>query len=283
MKAISKMAMMQARSDEPESRRDRNGRYAPRGEMHTGPYDNMNFRQEGPRYETQRNMPDNNDVENRFRDRTGREHYNNGRYAPMRNEMEDATEYRYNSPSMGGYGENSPRQMEYRHGDARSDEVPPIRDARTGYRYEDGNRMIGFYGGPEYRNDYRMDAGYQSKDEMSSSKSGHRQSGHASSTVRPMDRKTAHEWVQKMKNADGSTGEHWTYEQTTQVMKQRNMDCDPAEFYAIINAMWSDYGKVAEKYGINTVDFWAEMAKAFLMDKDAMPDKAALYYECIVK
>ena len=98
-----------------------------------------------------------------------------------------------------------------------------------------------------------------------------------------MDRGTAEQWVRHMENADGSTGEHWTYDQTTQVMKQRNIDCEPAEFYAAMNMLWSDYGKVAEKFGVSNVEYWAELSKAFLMDKDAEDDKLALYYECIVR
>ena len=60
-------------------------------------------------------------------------------------------------------------------------------------------------------------------------------------------------WVQKMKNSDGSTGEHWSFDQTYQLMKQRNIDCEPAEFYAAMNMLWSDYGKVAEKFGADLI------------------------------
>ena len=80
-----------------------------------------------------------------------------------------------------------------------------------------------------------------------------------------------------------ASGEHWTYEQTAQVAKQRGVNCDPVEFYAIINAMWSDYSGVAKRFDVDNIDYWAEMAKAFLEDKDAKPGKTALYYECIVK
>ena len=98
----------------------------------------------------------------------------------------------------------------------------------------------------------------------------------------PLDMETAKEWVHHMTHADGTKGEHWTYDQTTQVMRQRNMECDPVEFYAVINAMWSDYCKVADKYGVNNVDFWADMARAWLMDPDAARNKPAMYYKDIV-
>jgi len=188
-------------------------------------------------------------VENRFRDRRGREHYNNGRFAPVRNA--------YDGGSMTGDYDVENR-------------MPPVYNPGE-YRNDDsGGRMIGFYGG------------MGGQDELSTYRNKH-QMGHAGSSPDPFDRKKAHEWVKKMKNADGSTGEHWTLEQASQVLKQKGFECDPAEFYATMNMLWSDYGTVAKRYGTDNVEFWAEMAKSFLMDKDAEDDKLALYYECIVK
>ena len=189
--------------------------------------------------------------EARFRDRRGREHYDNGRYAPR-----------------------SAYEPE--------DRIPPVFDGGTGYRMDGGTRMIGFSGGEEIRSRYPMDAAYRGSSEFEHH-GGQKIAGHASSSVEGLDRKTAHEWVKRMRHADGGSGEHWSYDQTSAMMRQRNVECDPVEFYAIMNVMWSDYGKVADKFGVNTIDFWAELTKAFLHDKDANPDKAALYYECIVK
>lgn len=92
-----------------------------------------------------------------------------------------------------------------------------------------------------------------------------------------MTRETAETWTRSMKNADGSTGEHWTYDQTEQVMQRHEIGCNPVEFYATMNLLWSDYGKVAEKFGVNTVDFWAALSKAFLADADAAPHKVEMY------
>lgn len=208
------------------------------------------------------------EIENRFRDRREREYHDPGRHAPMR--------AGYDGGSMGGYG--------------MTDRMPPVYDMEpegrydgTGYRYDGGgNRMIGFAGGHEMQSNYRMDATHRNRDEMEH-RTSTRKPGYSESSVQPMTREKAQHWIRKMKNADGSSGEHWTYDQTTQVMKQRNIDCEPVEFYAVMNMLWSDYGKVAEKFGVSNVDYWAELAKAFLMDMDAEPDKLALYYECIVK
>lgn len=99
--------------------------------------------------------------------------------------------------------------------------------------------------------------------------------------VPAMSRETAEKWTHGMKNADGSTGEHWTYEQTEQVRKRQGIHCDPAEFYATMNMLWSDYGKVAEKFGVNSVEFWAALSEAFLDDADAVPDKVEMYHRYV--
>lgn len=66
-------------------------------------------------------------------------------------------------------------------------------------------------------------------------------------------------------------------------MRQKGLNFDPIEFYAAINVMYSDYCKVAKKMNVNTVDFFASMAEAFLTDQDAVKDKLAAYYAHIVK
>ena len=90
-------------------------------------------------------------------------------------------------------------------------------------------------------------------------------------------------WTARMKNADGSTGPHWTMEQTTAVMVSKGYHYDPAVWYAAMNMVYSDYFSVAKKHGINTVEFYADMAEAFLDDKDAggPEEKISAYYHCI--
>ena len=95
---------------------------------------------------------------------------------------------------------------------------------------------------------------------------------------------TAEKWVRSMQNEDGSKGPHWSMEQVRHLMEQKNIDCDPWEFYAILNSIYSDYGKVLKKYGVgDRIDFYIDLAKAWLEDKDAVEDKASEYFRCIVK
>lgn len=91
----------------------------------------------------------------------------------------------------------------------------------------------------------------------------------------------AESWVSRMKNSDGTVGAHWTFEQTQDVAKQRNINCDPNDFWAAMNMMYSDYCQVAKRQSVDTPGFYADMAKAFLEDADAADGKAYLYWDCI--
>lgn len=102
--------------------------------------------------------------------------------------------------------------------------------------------------------------------------------------VMPFSQMTAEKWARSMENADGTNGAHWSMEQVKQVMAQKGVNCDPWEFYAAINAMYSDYSKVLKKHGVgDKLDVYVDLAKAFIDDKDAYPDKMARYFQYIVK
>ena len=139
---------------------------------------------------------------------------------------------------------------------------------------------------PEFAREYRTDAGHRGMDEMAYRHGGERMGGHGSgSGGRPFDREMAQEWVQRMKNADGTTGPHWTMEKTEEARAQRGINCDALEFWVAMNMIYSDYAKVAEKVNANSMDFYVYMAKAFLEDKDVRNqggEKLARYYEYVV-
>ena len=95
-------------------------------------------------------------------------------------------------------------------------------------------------------------------------------------------------WTARMKNADGSTGPHWTMEQTTAVAESMGIQAPVVPRWAwgvTMNMMYSDYYDVARKFGVNAPEFYAELARAFLMDKDGPgpEEKLCAYYRCIVK
>lgn len=105
--------------------------------------------------------------------------------------------------------------------------------------------------------------------------------------VAPMTRHMAEEWMSGLKNEDGTTGPHWDFEKAETVRNQKGIDASPLEFFVTLNMMYSDYCKVAKKLGVNTVDFYACMAEAFLDDKDAIggggEEKLSAYYDAVVR
>ena len=193
--------------------------------------------------------------ESRFRDRRGREHYDNGRYAPM----------------AGGYG---PYAAGY--------EGPLGRDERDGdemraigfnARWDDQPRMISDATMPRHREMDRMPGnrpmmgGYMAG-EMDYPK---------------MDEQTAMHWARNMHNEDGTKGPHWSMDQIRQVMSQKGVDADLPEFFAVMNSLYSDYDPVLKKHNASNIDLYVDMAKAWILDKDAVPNKATAYYECVVR
>lgn len=95
---------------------------------------------------------------------------------------------------------------------------------------------------------------------------------------------TAKAWMASLQNADGTNGPHWTLEQAKQIMAQRKLSLHPYEFWVALNIMFSDFSPVVKKHGLGgSLDFYVDMAKAFLDDKDAQPNKLIHYYENIVK
>lgn len=98
------------------------------------------------------------------------------------------------------------------------------------------------------------------------------------------------EWMRNLVNADGSTGPHWTIEQTKQVQQKANMtDVDPTVFWVAMNASYSDLCEFFNKHGINDPIAYAEYVEAFwLDDEDAVgngdaKEKLAAYYTAVVE
>lgn len=106
--------------------------------------------------------------------------------------------------------------------------------------------------------------------------------GEAASTPR-FSPAMAEEWTSHMKNADHSKGPHWSLDQVRQIIKQKDLLCDPYKFWAVMNAIYSDYAKTIQKHGVHNQDFYVDMAMDWLMDEDAVDDKAGAYYTYVVK
>lgn len=82
------------------------------------------------------------------------------------------------------------------------------------------------------------------------------------------DEHLAKKAVAGMKNVDGTCGEYWTYEQTSQFADQQGIRCK-ADWYYVMNMLHSDF---AEILGSDTNNY-VRMAKAYINDPDASEGK----------
>ena len=135
-------------------------------------------------------------------------------------------------------------------------------------RYEDGeHRVIGF-----------AQASHQHMGH------GYGDAGSEEEEIPQMDMEMAEEWTKMMRNDDGSKGAHWPIDKTSAILKQRGYKHTAAEWYAVMNAMYSDFYGVAKKFGLAAnPEFFADLANAWLNDKDAVAEKASAYFCCVVK
>ncbi|MBR3208857.1 MAG: hypothetical protein IKF82_01170 [Bacilli bacterium] len=85
------------------------------------------------------------------------------------------------------------------------------------------------------------------------------------------------EAVKNLQNEDGTTGPHWSVEQTTSVAKSNGISFDHFNEYDwnyAMNMVYSDYYGAIPNETINYV----RLARKFLEDRDAKEGKAFKYY-----
>lgn len=101
-----------------------------------------------------------------------------------------------------------------------------------------------------------------------------------------LSQEDAERWCSEMKNEDPAKpkGAKWTPDQVKPIATKYGVQPESDRFWelwAIINAMYSDYYVVAKKYNVLSIDYFADLAMAFINDKDSVKNKASVYYECI--
>lgn len=145
--------------------------------------------------------------------------------------------------------------------------------------YEQDDEDYGSSGSPQ-----RMyAAGMAWTDPSFGKKGGHDNKRYGSEEHKEIDEECAMKWVRKMKAADGTAMPKWRPEQVEQLRKAHCPECKEWEYFVAMNMMYADYGDVAKRMNTNKDEFYALMAKAFLMDEDAGPHKLARYMEEIPK
>lgn len=257
-------------------RRNESGYDRARDEYDSGVYDYDRYRYRDGQFapKPRSEMGDWGEPQGAFYDSRGRRHYDNGRYAPQDHYgMEESHPLERMGFSLDGTGKYE-----------RIRAYPDSKERTTVYVQGGGEIPERAYPNIIFQTNSRNMDDYRKKrlERIKEKEHDGMMSSHDSEKGK-MDKETAEKWVRSMYSDSGHHGEKWTYEQTKQVMNQKDIHCDPAEFYAAMNAMYNDYSELAKKFGVNTVDFYAEMAKAFLEDPDAAPDKLERYYRYVVE
>lgn len=226
--------------------------------------------------------------ESRFRDRDGREHYNDGQFTPMSR----GGEYAREPMERSGYRYPSSEYMAPYSHYPMTPYVPPVYQ-RENWRSREGYRpmnKIGFSVDGEMEqlprelgHDFPMSAGYEGREEMSRRQGDGYGMAQTPKVIPVFSRQMAEEWVSKMQNADGTRGPHFSMEKTKQMQKEYSVDCDPMEFWTVVNSLYSDYDQALKKNNASTLELYACLAKAWIEDQDAVPNKLAAYYTYVVK
>ena len=180
-------------------------------------------------------------------------------------------EMRRHYQTRSGYDGDAPQDRRMGFGEQPMDNY----DTEMRRRRKDGTFM--HYGGEEESREPIRFGG------MVSMEGGGKRGGHHRLT-----REMAEDWVENMESSDPAKphGGKWTMDQVKPVAQKYGVPTEGdrfVEFWAVMNALYSDYYAVAKKYNMLNPDFFADMAMAFINDQDAVRNKAAVYYECIVE
>lgn len=162
------------------------------------------------------------------------------------------------------------RRMEDEPSRMRDKNIVSIRD------YQDKRRIIGFGAN-------NMRHGERNGGHMTEGGSQWMGSGHEKLT-----REKAEKWVRSMHSDDPkSHGEMWTYEDAKKLAEERGLPAEGQEmidYYVALNMVYNDYCKVAKEHGVDTEDYYADLAHAWLYDRDGKPpaEKLMAYKKYVV-
>lgn len=103
-----------------------------------------------------------------------------------------------------------------------------------------------------------------------------------------LTREKAEKWVKSMYGDDPKArGEMWSYQDAKKLAEERGLPTEGQEmvdFYVVLNMVYTDYCKVAKEHGVDTEDYYADLAEAWLYDRDAKPptEKLMAYHKYVI-
>ena len=82
-------------------------------------------------------------------------------------------------------------------------------------------------------------------------------------------------WINSMK----PHGMKWTKEQTDEVLRKYGLNMNEIDFWAIMNAMYNDYGDIFD----DNVETFIKLTRNFIKDEDAVDGKVYEYWKYVTK
>ena len=90
----------------------------------------------------------------------------------------------------------------------------------------------------------------------------------------PLDR------AQKIVRSMKPFGEHWSFETVKKFVEDKGVYNKCIQYYLVMNMVYNDYYDVATNFGHQTdVEFYYELAHAFINDEDGKKVKVERYFE----
>lgn len=164
------------------------------------------------------------------------------------------------------------RQNEREEAERREHEQRPQSRRMGGYEAHERSMYGGRANMMGFENDEEEEGDWEGR-----FRSGKAQGHHSETEKRELTEERVKKWVSGMQNSDNTRGGHFGMDRAELQRNAICSECDKLEFYAAMNMMYSDYCAVAKEMGVDRPEFYAKMAKAFLMDKDAGEGKLEKY------
>ncbi len=214
-----------------------------------------------------------NEMANRRQPRDDR-----GRYTTRRRSEYESNIIPYPMPyGPSGEGREEMRRNEMRRNEYREDNYDRRNEYNRRNEYDRGNGME------------RMRSHDGSKHEEQEIRAGGTFWMEPAGGMKKLTREKADKWVKHMEsdNPKAPRGGVFTYEDAKKLAEDRDIPTegqDLIDFYATLNMVYSDYSKVAKEYGVDNDDYYADLACAFLYDRDGKrpSEKLAAYYMYVV-
>lgn len=74
-------------------------------------------------------------------------------------------------------------------------------------------------------------------------------------------------------------GQRWSYDDIKSFVGERGVgEKEACDYYLVMNMMYNDYKRTADRYGLDRADFYFDLSWDFINDEDGKTHKVAKYF-----